>query len=498
MRTAWRYLETRLDGACVYRAGRRVLSDIHWRIRPGERWVVMGPNGSGKTQLLKVIAGIVRPAPAPRATVRWRLGNEWQEVPYEIKQHVGYVGPERQDKYQRYGWNAAAADVVGTGLHGTDIPLDALTRADQQRVAQMLKRLGVEAPGRRPFLELSYGERRMILLARALIARPKLLLLDEVFTGLDRENHARLSQWLKRLSGALPLLLATHQLEDIPVNATHALVLRGGRVVSRGPIGSASLARHFRPRVGSGVAARRPRGRRNPLAQQAAGTLVQLRHAHVYLEERCALHDVSVSVGAGEFWVIHGGNGAGKTTLLRTLYGDHGVASGGSVERAGIHAGVPLEYFRERTGLSAPDVQARYPRSATVSEVVLSGCHASIGLHRRASRSERAAALRVLRRLHLARWARRRIAELSYGQTRRVLFARAIVRSPRLLLLDEPFDSVDAVTRALLGAQIMKLSGQGVALVVTAHTVGEWSAYATHELELAAGRVRYGGVLRRR
>jgi molybdate transport system ATP-binding protein len=496
MHTGRRYINTCLSGITLYRGGRLVLSKIHWTIRPGERWILIGANGSGKTQLLKVIAGIVHAAPSSNRRLRWRLEDEWHDVPYEIKQHIAYVGPERQDKYQRYAWNMAAEAVIGTGIHGTDIPLEALGTTDRRRVRMMLKRLGITFLARRPFLELSHGERRMVLLARALIGRPKLLLLDEVFTGLDPHNHARLMRWLTRLRGALPLVMATHQIDDIPWSATHALVLRKGRVVYSGRTRSALLARYLNGGGDSHRAARNTQKPRRRVARKRAGTLVRMSCAHVYLEERCVLRNVSFSIGVGEFWVIHGPNGAGKTTLLRTLYGDHGAAAGGSIARMGIHPGVPLERFRERTGLSAPYLQARYPRTCTVAEVVLSGRHGSIGLHRTPTKTDREAALRVLRRVNLEKWVQRPLGELSYGQARLVLFARAIVRSPRLLLLDEPFGSVDAATRRVLTEQMLQLAAQGVAIVVTAHSSDDWKTYATHELELISGRVQYCGITR--
>ena len=433
------YLQVRVTGASLQRAGRRVLTGIHWQIRPGQRWMLLGANGSGKTQLLKLIAGIVRPTPTPHAALRWRLRNEWHAVPLGIKQHVAYLGPERQDKYERYDWNMAAQDIVGTGLYATDIPLDTLTAAERRRVALQLERLGVGFLARQRFLDLSYGQRRMVLLARALIARPGLLLLDEVLTGLDPENRARLVRWLGRLRGELPLVMATHELADIPATATHALVLREGRIIYCGRIREAARI-HFAQRAGARRARRNPR-QAHP-GRQAA--LVRLERAQVYLDGFRALNDVSLSVRRNEFWVIHGPNGSGKTTLLRTLYGDHRVAAGGTVARAGILPGVPLEHFRTHTGIS----RAVHPcqlstRSYTVAEVVLSGRHASIGLQRSFTRADREAARRVLRRLGLANWAQRRLGELSYGQARLVLFARALVRSPRLLLLDEPFDSMD-------------------------------------------------------
>src|SRR5580698_933221 len=98
------YIDVQLRGIRLKRADRSILRDVNWRIRPGQRWVLAGANGAGKTQLLKLLAGIVRPLPCSPAALRWRLAGEWHAVPYDIKQHVAYVGPERQDKYERYDW----------------------------------------------------------------------------------------------------------------------------------------------------------------------------------------------------------------------------------------------------------------------------------------------------------------------------------------------------------------------------------------------------------
>jgi molybdate transport system ATP-binding protein len=195
---------------------------------------------------------------------------------------------------------------------------------------------------------------------------------------------------------------------------------------------------------------------------------------------------------------VHGRNGSGKTTLLRTLYGDHGVAVGGGIERAGIAAGVPLERFRKRVGLVAPHLQAEHPRGLTVAEVVQSGRHASIGLNGAPSPADRAAARRTLALFGLTRLAARPLSELSYGQSRRVLFARAWVRHPKLLLLDEPFAGVDAPTRRALMRRVTAVAASGTAVVVTTHQLHDWPGCATHELELAGGRARYCGPLRPR
>jgi molybdate transport system ATP-binding protein len=485
-------LEVRLTHLNLQRAGRAVLRDINWTIRPAERWVLAGGNGAGKTQLLKIVAGVVWPTPGRRAVRHYRLQGLETTTPFGIKEEIAYLGAERQDKYQRYGWNMRAERIAGTGLYRTDIPLERTTAADARRIRTVLAALGVAHLASRPFLSLSYGERRVILMARALLSRPRLLLLDEVFNGLDDLNRRRILRWLARAARRLPWVLATHRLEDVPEGATHALVLNRGRVEYAGPLRAAPLAQWLETSARDG--ALRPRRARTGRAR----TLVRLRAARVYLDERCVLRDISLTVHAGEWWLVHGHNGSGKTTLLRTLYGDHGVAAGGLIERAGVTSGVPLESFKKRVGFIAPHLQAEHPRELSVAEVVQSGRHASIGLNEPPSAADRAAARRALGSFGLTALSTRSLAELSYGQSRRVLFARAWVREPQLLLLDEPFAGLDAATRRALRERLMALAEAGAAVMISAHRLQEWSACATHELELADGKVRYCGPLRSR
>ena len=501
------YVEVNLRHVRLVRNGRSILRDVSWNIRPGERWVLAGGNGAGKTQLLKLIAGSVWPAPTSRVPRSYRWRRETFSSPAEVKDEIGYVGPERQDKYARYGWDHTVEQIVGTGLYRTDIPLDALRPQDRNRIAAVLQRLGLEAFAQRRFLSLSYGERRLTLLARVLASGAKLLLLDELLNGLDDANRARALRWLQHTSRSrLPWILTTHRLEDVPKGVTHVLVLEAGRVAYRGKV---RQVRHRRPmhQGGSGARAalqrwlhtdhdRPPQAQRRRTPSRAGKPLVRLVNASVYLDEHVALAGISFEIHKGECWVVHGANGSGKTTLLRTLYGDHGVAVGGRVERAGIEPGVPLQVFKTRVGLVAPHLQTDHPQELTAAEVVQSGRHASIGLNEPPTAADRAAAKRALGFFGLGHFAARTLVELSYGQLRRVLFARAWVRRPQLLLLDEAFAGVDGPTRRELLAHVQQMIAGGTALIMATHHRSEWPVLATHELELARGRVRYCGPVR--
>jgi molybdate transport system ATP-binding protein len=511
-----RYVEVRLANLHLERQGRTILDHVNWTIRPGEHWVLAGGNGAGKTQLLKLIAGAVWPTPTGREVRQYRWRRELWPSPFEVQHEIGYVGPERQDKYERYGWNHTVEQVVGTGLYRTDIPLNPLTPEDRRRIGAVLGRLAIGQLAGRRFLTLSYGERRLALLARTLASRPKLLLLDELLNGLDEINHGRALRWLEHTRRSrMPWVLASHRIEDVPAGATHALVLEKGRIVYRGKLHRAPLQRwlntdHDEPDVVAPPSDERrrqrghhPQGTRRLPAQRGSGGrrrgaefLVRLTNADVHLDEHQALRGISLEVHPGECWVVHGRNGSGKTTLLRTLYGDHGVAVGGRIERAGIEPGVPLEEFKRRVGLVAPHLQADHPQQLTVAEVVQSGRHSSIGLNDPPTAADRTAARRSLAFFGLSELAKRTLRELSYGQLRRVLFARAWVCYPDLLLLDEPFAGVDGPTRRSLRNHIEAMVADGTAVVMTTHHRPEWPECVTHELELAGGEARYSGPVR--
>ncbi|HEY6451923.1 MAG TPA: ATP-binding cassette domain-containing protein, partial [Steroidobacteraceae bacterium] len=454
-----RFVAAELQHVQLTLAGRPVLRDICWHIRPGQRWVLMGPNGAGKTLLLKLLAGDVWPSPDGGGTRRYRLGERWFNDPYGVKQELAYLGAERQDRYEHYEWNYRTELIVGTGLHRTDIPLAPLRSEERDRIVRLLAQLGIQSLARRPFLTLSYGERRLVLLARALAWRPKLLLLDEPFTGLDEENRARIAHGLRRLSrSALPWVLSTHRPEDVPVTATHLCHLDGGRVIAQGRIPSRRrlAARHSarRETIEHGLSgvnhARMPGARPGRHTSADAPVLLALRRASVWRDGAAVLRDVSLEVRRGECWLVHGPNGSGKSSFLQLIHGDLGAARGGAIVRAGLQPGVPLRAFQRRVGLIAPELQAICPRHLPALDVVASGLQGSFGLNTSVSADERRRALRALRRVGAAALAGRTLRTLSYGQNRRVLFARALVREPDILLLDEPYAGLDARTRVAL------------------------------------------------
>lgn len=481
-----RYLGVRLSHTSLVRGGRRVLQDVNWRIRPGQRWLLQGANAAGKTQLLKLVAGDVWPQPRPTARRIYEWRGEHYSEPQGVKQEIAYVGAERQDRYEHYGWNHRVTTIIGTGLQRSDIPLRPLTGGEKTRIRPLLRRFGIEALANRGFLTLSQGERRLVLLARALAWRPALLLLDEPLNGLDASHRARVLKALGTLQNLqLPWIYATHRLDEVPPGATHLARLVKGRVRS---------GRWQQPREQAAAVAPRPGPAREFALEPRP--VIRLRNASVWREGAAVLRGLSLAICAGDCWVVHGANGSGKSTFLAMLHGEHGVASHGALWRRGHTPGTPLAEFQRRVGRVAPELQNALPRRLTALEAVVAGLRGAHGLDGAVRGRERQLALKSLRGVGAQRLAPRAIGELSYGQARRVLFARALVRHPDILLLDEPYTGLDAPTRARLRALVETLANQGRIIVIASHHRDEWPRLATHELELANGRARYCGLMR--
>ena len=216
------------------RPGLAVLHGIGWTVGADERWVVLGPNGSGKTTMFELASGYLHPT---RGTVEI-LGQRLGRVDVRrLREQIGLVSSAVVKKLVP---QISAADVVVSGLKGALEPWwSTYGEGDYGRARALLDRAGFGSIADRSFGFLSDGERQQVLLARALMSEPRLLLLDEPAAGLDVAGRERLVGVLSELAGRgdhPPTVMITHHVEEIPPAFTHVLLLRAGRVVVAGPL----------------------------------------------------------------------------------------------------------------------------------------------------------------------------------------------------------------------------------------------------------------------
>jgi len=488
----------RLDQVSLRLGRHQALREVSLELRAGERWLLAGSNGAGKTVLLKMLLGDLWPTPDGRGSRRYLLDGQWQDAPLEARDRIAYLGPERQDRYERHGLDARVADIVATGFTGDDLLLETPSPRQRLSVRRALEGVGLAGLARRRFLTLSHGQRRRVLLARVMVGRPDVLLLDEVLNGLDAASQQAFLRALER-SGTrrLAWVLSTHRPADHPRGLTHSARIEDGRlVVRRVPAQGTQRAVRYQRDTATG-------GRRRalPTAQRASPSqpLLALDHVRVFRDGHPVLGPLDWTIGEGEHWHVAGPNGAGKSTLLALLYGDLSPAAGGRLRRRSFGPGTPIETWKRRVGMVSPELQATYSATAcTALEIVISGLHASIGLAAPATPTERRRARRWLRRVGLADLDGRRARELSYGQLRRALLARALVAERELLLLDEPFDGLDAQARLVVRAELERAANRGTQIVIATHHADDVPPFVTRRLDLAGTGRELGRTARRK
>jgi iron complex transport system ATP-binding protein len=225
----------------------RILDQVTWTVRDGERWVVLGPNGAGKTTLMRVAALYLHPSSGTIDVLGQRLGRTDVRT---LRERIAFSSPALAARLEL---TMTALEVVMTARYAALAPWwHQYTEADHARAHELLREWRCDTLADHAFPTLSAGERQRVLLARALMNEPGVVLLDEPTAGLDiggrEELVADMTQWATDPQRP-PTVLITHHVEEIPPGFTHALVLKAGRVLMQGPIGdvvtSATLSDAF-------------------------------------------------------------------------------------------------------------------------------------------------------------------------------------------------------------------------------------------------------------
>ena len=216
-----------------------------------------------------------------------------------------------------------------------------------------------------------------------------------------------------------------------------------------------------------------------------ARTIFSVKHADVYRGEKKAVSALSWEVKHGEHWCILGANGSGKSTLLALLAGELWPALGGEIMR--IENDVPVTEIKLRMGYVSATLHARYDGESTVEQTVLSGFVAGEGIEPEYTHDEHVAAARAIDACGLTEYSHRLFSALSYGQARRVLLARAVVHSPDVLLLDEPFTGLDMSSKRFMMDTINTAAAAGTTVIMVLHYLDELPACITNTLTMKDG-----------
>jgi len=480
-----------LRGVCLTLGGKRVLRDVSWEVRRGEGWLVTGPNGAGKTSLLRILAGQLWPDSGRQGGKRvFHFDKTTSESPIGLEKHIAWLSPETHQRFARLETPMAAGDVILTGFANTLLLTHRPTSRQRLAARRLASQFGLTDLLNAPFAELSQGQQRRVLLARTLAPKPRLLVLDEFSDGLDRAWRQCIgAEMAKLLRSGSAVVVATHRAGDALPGLTRSLVLKRGSADEATVLGGAGTpVQGLLGRSGEGP---QPL---NVVFRSAKIPTLSFDNASIHLGDhrrvKRILHHINWTVLPNEHWAVFGPNGSGKSTLLRAIYGDLPVARGGRLLRFGKDGDTPsLPAARRRMGYVSPALQYNYAADISALEVVASGFQASIGLLQKPTHAEISRARIAMRQLRIKHLANHRWGSLSFGETRLVLLARALAPCPRLLLLDEPCDSLSHEARTRFLRALGNAALRGAQVIIAAHRQEDLPACVNRILRLRDGTV---------
>jgi molybdate transport system ATP-binding protein len=460
------------DVSLVYRA-LPALQHIDWSLMPGQQWVCLGPNGAGKTSLARILTQ--QATHFSGALLRSPRLEECGAAYVCFEQAKALC--ERDRKLDDSEFRADASD-PGT-------PVQALIlggREPDERFHHWTERLHMRHFLQRGLRFISTGEMRKALLVRAILSEPALLILDSPLDGLDRASQAELRRIIDELlQSDMSVLMLCRQLEDVPAGATHVLVLQAGRVLACAARDKVLTDTAVQALMNPPVAelGKLPPPAARPYEVCIDRTLLDLRDVTVRYGELTVLRNVNWLFVRGSHCSISGPNGCGKTTLLSLVTGDNHKAYGQDITLFGIRrgSGESVWDIKQKFGQLDTQLQLNFRRGMRVVEVVVSGFFDTVGLFDAWGDAQRSNAEQWLAALGLADYSRESFDTLSFGLQRMVLLARAMVKSPIILMLDEPTLGLDGHHRKLLLRAIDHIAANSdTQIIFVSHSAGETPA----------------------
>ncbi|QTA81500.1 AAA family ATPase domain-containing protein [Desulfonema limicola] len=435
----------KFENISIRMGNRLILPDTSWEIKAGQNWAVTGPNGAGKSSLVRAVFGDV---PVVRGKVirhpRFLSKNSIGYVSFELHQHI-IAQDENKDHARFFSRTTDNLTTAGQCLEDFSPDIELVKNiAVQMEILHLMDR---------PIRYLSTGEMRRMLIARAMTKSPELLILDEPFDGLDILSRKKLSNIISSLiSEKMQIILITHRIEEILPEISHIIRVKDCRVIMQGKredilfttmISQKTFNKKFSPEFLCSITQN---------FNHIPNTLIKMKNVKVKYKDNLVFENLNWTVKKGENWAVTGPNGSGKTTLLSLISGDNPQAYANHIYLFGKKRGTgeSIWEIKQHIGTASSEMQIRYRKSITAFDVILSGFYDSVGLYRNCSLQEKKTALNWIQFLGIEDKAGCLFNNLSYGEQRLIILARAMVKSPVLLILDEPCQGLDPENREMI------------------------------------------------
>ena len=429
---AEKFLE--LKELSVKMGGEPILKNISLTINQKEQWLLTGPSGSGKTVLAHCLIG----RHFFSGKINFHFEHEKKDIVLVDQQHRFKNLCNTNDLYYQQRFNSSDSENTIT------VEEELKENAPKENFLDndWLDILHIRELLKKPLIQLSNGENKRTQLAIALLEKPSFLILDNPFIGLDAEGRKTLHGIINKLSqkGIQLLLIASTQ--EIPECINHIAHLEKGEMVYAGKRDGFIIKQS--PTVYNKLDER-------TIKQLKTGENLQftfaikMKNVQVTYDGKNILQQINWEVKKGERWGLSGPNGAGKSTLLSLITADNPQAYANEIylfdKRRGT--GESIWDIKNKIGFVSPELHLYFDFSATCFEVVASGLFDTIGLFKHLSETQIEKVQLWLKLFQIENLKSKRLSQLSLGEQRKTLLARALIKNPALLILDEPCQGLD-------------------------------------------------------
>jgi molybdate transport system ATP-binding protein len=414
---------------------------INWQVKTGQHWLVCGGNGAGKSALAAVLGGAGEIDSGVITGVPSRVG----EVSFQAQSEL--IAAERRKD------DADIMDVISEGTPVSEII--AAVCQDQTLADALCEQFGLTPLLDRAFRKLSTGETRKVMLIRALTSKPELLILDEPFEGLDAASLAALQQHLVSVAADTPMVIVLNRLDQCPGFITHVALVADGtisRQVERNDEDAWQQLQQLMHLKTSKLTLPPTNPDDTLPALDPTQPLVRLKNATIKYTDTVIFEKLDWTINRGEHWQLTGPNGSGKTALLSLITGDHPQCYVNDIFVFGFQrgSGESIWQIKQFIGYVSTALQWEYTVGTSLRNVIISGFYDSIGLYSKYTDEQRDIADQWLDVLGMRERADQPFNSQSYGDQRLLLIARAMVKHPPLLILDEPCLGLDDMNRQLV------------------------------------------------
>ena len=422
---------------------------VNFCLEEGEHIAIIGRNGAGKTMFVDMLTG---KHPAFPDMVRYGFDEPYNKLRY-ISFRDTYGGDNDRTYFLQQRWNQMEIDeetpTVGSKLEeayqlaGEDTPE---RRALQKHIYEIFH---LEPLLDKYIILLSSGELRKYKLASSLFTNPKVLIMENPFIGLDKETREQLKELLGMLAQeqGLQIILVLAKTDEIPEFITHIVEVKGLRVMEKEAHRGQTLCNTVAnaPYSQQGQTPCAP-------ANASGNEVIRFNNVSIRYGARTILKDLDWTVMQGEHWALSGQNGSGKSTLLSLVCADNPQSYACDISLFGHKrgSGESIWDIKKHIGYVSPEMHRSYKQNIPSIEIVASGLKDTVGLYTRPKEDEKIQCRKWLNVFGIGNLEDRKFHEMSSGEQRLVLLARAFVKEPDLLILDEPLHGLDDINRKMV------------------------------------------------